>query len=119
MTPQHIGPEHKPQLEQQLEKVTRAIELKNIQIDQKKQRASLYRRLCNWLDINDEVEADAVWLEIYAIESASSLNDAEMLKLDLGDLEAMRDQLATVVSGLSSGLVVATAGVPRNLRRKV
>jgi hypothetical protein len=122
MTPQQqIGPEQKKQLEQQLEKVKLAITLKQRQIELKAERACAYSRLYDLATTTDADTEDSelnAWASIYALDAAAAANDAELLKLDLGDMEAAIVQLETILRAVGSGLVVATAQVPKGLGSK-
>lgn len=119
MTPQHIGPEQKKQIELQLEKVRAAVKLKNTQIELKLERAHLYDELNALMNDPDKDGTDdtAIWAAIYALDAATSANDAELLRFDMAEMHQAIEQLETVLKAVGSGLVVATAQVPKNLGR--
>jgi len=118
MTPQHIGPEQKKQLEVQLEKIQGAIKLKNVQIELKVERARLYDTLHVMTRDGEDTEgaSETLWAQIYALDAATATNDAELLRMDRGEMDQAVTQLETLLKAVNSGLVVATAQMPRNVR---
>lgn len=116
MSPQQmITPEQKAQVKAQLERVTKALELKRTQIALKRQKASLHREQLAEFDRDEST--DTLVSAFENTEVSILENDAALLELDLGEFTAMVEVLMQQVRQLDSGLVVATSVQPRRSGR--